>query len=114
MAGKEKSFMERTTKEKVLTMLEHVNDDITFDELIYKLEFMKAVEQGIREADAGMLIDDEEVWAELEAEDAADEAEVDSNGSQRSPRRPRVHRAARGTNKRTHVSAKNQGRRKKS
>jgi hypothetical protein len=59
---------QKTIKEKVLSMVQRSDDGITYDELIYKLEFMKAVEQGIWEADHGMGIDDDEVWAQLEAE----------------------------------------------
>lgn len=58
-----------TVKEKVLAMIQRLGDDVSYDELIDKLEFMKGVEQAIWEADHGMLIDDDEVWAQLEAEE---------------------------------------------
>jgi hypothetical protein len=99
-----------TTKDKVLAMIQRLGIDVTYDDLIYKLEFMKAVEQGIEEADRGLLIDDDQVWAELEAEDAADQAIVDANGDRRPTRHPQARREANGAKKRTKILAKNQGR----
>ena len=98
-----------TIKEKVLAMIQRLDDDVTYDALIDKLEFMKGVEQAIWEADHGMLIDDEEVWAQIEAEDAAENAKVDANGAARPARPPAVHRGTGVAKKRTKIRAKDQG-----
>lgn len=101
-----------TTKEKVLAMIQRLGNDITYDDLIYKLEFMKSVEQGIREADQGLGMDHDEFMAQLEAEDAADQAEMDAKGANRVGRDKGVYREN-GTAKRSKVRAKSQGGRKK-
>jgi len=61
-----------TTKEKVLAMIQRQGSDITYDELIYKLEFMKAVEESLN--DPTPPTDHDEFMAQLEAEDAAHQA----------------------------------------
>ena len=98
-------------KEKVLAMIQRLGDDVTYDELIDKPEFMKGVEQAIWEADHGMLIDDEDVWAQLEAEDAAKSDKVDTNGAARPARRSTVHRGTGVTNK-THKGTRKRSRRR--
>jgi hypothetical protein len=81
-----------TTKERVLAMLERQHNGITYDELIYKLEVMKSVEQGIRDADEGRLMDHDEFMAELEAEDEALKAEMGAKSKKRTARNPGVYR----------------------
>jgi hypothetical protein len=93
-------------------MIERQEKNITYDDLIYKLEFMKAVEQGIREADQGLGMDHDEFMAQLEAEDAAKDAQVDANGAGQSARNRGAHRAN-GAKKRPRVRESDQGGRKK-
>jgi hypothetical protein len=102
----------KTTKEKVLAMIQRQDNNITYDDLIYKLEFMKTVEQGIREADQGLGMDHDEFMAQLEAEDAAKNAQMDANGAGQSARNRGSHRAN-GAKKRPIVRETNQSGRKK-
>ncbi|MBX3421743.1 MAG: hypothetical protein KF752_09335 [Pirellulaceae bacterium] len=59
-----------TTKEKVISLLESLEDDVALEVVIDRLYFLRKVELGIAQADAGEVIGHEEFMDELEAEDA--------------------------------------------
>ncbi len=54
-----------TTKELVLKAIEDLPDDADIDEVVERLYFLHALEQSIREADAGELIPHEEVQRQV-------------------------------------------------
>ena len=97
-----------TTKAKVLAMIQRLDEDVTYDDVLYELGFMKHVEQGLNEADQGLGMDDDEFMAQLEAEDAADLPQLDANGAKRPSRDKGAHRTN-GTKKRPQVRTKAQG-----
>jgi hypothetical protein len=103
-----------TVKAKVLAMIRRLGDDVTCDELIEKLEVMRKIEQATWQADHGMGIDDADFWAQLEAGDGADQAQVAANGSSRPARHPQVHRGPGVARKRPKTRAKGTSRGKSS
>jgi hypothetical protein len=103
----------KTIKEKVLAMIQRLGDDATYELLIYKLEFMKAVEEGIRQADAGNVIDDKDFWEHFEALDGSNHVPLVVERAQRSPDDSRPDRARNGKKAREAVHRKDPNHRKK-
>jgi predicted transcriptional regulator len=60
-----------TSKEKAISVIQTLADDISLDEFIDRLYLLRKIEIGIAQADAGELTDHDEFFDELEAEDAA-------------------------------------------
>ena len=56
------------TKARILEVIEQLPDDVSIDQVIAKLHFLERVSEGLREADAGEVIDHEELKKELLAE----------------------------------------------
>jgi hypothetical protein len=104
--------MNMTNKQLILQMVERWPEDIPLERALYHMGVLQAIVQGLQQADQGLLIDDDEVWAKLEAEDAADQAQMDANGSRRSARHPSAHRPSNGAKKRPKVPERNPGRSK--
>ena len=84
-----------TRKERILAMIQRLEDDVSFDEVIYKLEFLQNLEEAIREADQGLGMDHDEFMAQLEAEDAAEQAALDAKSTKGPARDQKVHRPIR-------------------
>jgi predicted transcriptional regulator len=59
-----------TTKEKAISVIESLDDDVSLDEVIDRLYLLRKIELGIAQADAGDVMEHDEFMAELEAEDA--------------------------------------------
>lgn len=59
-----------TTKEKVLSVINSLDENATLDDVIDRLYLVRKIELGIAQADAGDLIDHETFMSELEQEDA--------------------------------------------
>ncbi len=58
-----------TTKEKVLSVINSLDESATLDEVIDRLYLLRKIELGIAQADAGDVIEHDEFMAELERED---------------------------------------------
>ena len=58
-----------TTKEKVLSVINVLDDNASLDEVIDRLYLLRKIELGIAQADAGDVIEHDEFMAELERED---------------------------------------------
>ncbi|MEI8374151.1 MAG: hypothetical protein WCJ35_15110 [Planctomycetota bacterium] len=58
-----------TTKEKVLSVIELLDEKATLDEVIDRLYLVRKIELGIAQADAGDIMDHDKFMAELEQED---------------------------------------------
>jgi hypothetical protein len=54
-----------TPKERVLRVINKPPDDATVDDVLYRLEFLRSIEQGAKEADLGLGIEHEEVFRQL-------------------------------------------------
>ena len=57
-------------KEKIIRMINGLNDDVTYDRVIYHLSLMREIEVSLEQADRGEVIDHDEVMAQSEVEDA--------------------------------------------
>lgn len=60
-----------TTKEKVIQVMESLEDDVTLDEIIDRLYLLRKIELGVAQADAGDVMDHDRFMDELEREDAS-------------------------------------------
>jgi predicted transcriptional regulator len=54
-----------TIKDEARKMVESLAEDATWDDLMYQIYVRQAIEDGIRDADAGRLTDTEQVRAEF-------------------------------------------------
>jgi hypothetical protein len=59
-----------TTKDKVMSVLESLDDDASLDEVIDRLYLLRKVELGIAQADRGEVVEHDQFIDELQAEDA--------------------------------------------
>ncbi|MBA7547799.1 hypothetical protein ES705_40235 [subsurface metagenome] len=55
----------KTVKQNVIETINHLPDDVTYNDIIEKIRFMQEVEEGIKQADEGKLITHEEVERSL-------------------------------------------------
>ena len=58
-----------TTKEKVLSVINTLDENASLDEVIDRLYLLRKIELGIAQADAGDVIEHDQFMAELEQED---------------------------------------------
>jgi hypothetical protein len=59
-----------TSKEKAISVIRSLADDVSIDELIDRLYFLRKIELGIAQADSGDVMEHDAFMNELEAEDA--------------------------------------------
>ena len=57
-----------TTKEKILAAVETLPDDVSYDEAIERIQFVRKVEEGLAQAERGEGIEHEEFMRQLLAE----------------------------------------------
>jgi predicted transcriptional regulator len=67
-----------TRKEKILRMVQKLPDDVTYDQVMYHLDVMSAIERGLEQAERGEGMDHDDLIASLEEEDAKDQARLDA------------------------------------
>jgi predicted transcriptional regulator len=65
-----------TNKQRILQMVERWPEDISFDEAIYHVYALKKIDAGLRDLDAGLVHDHDEVFDALERECDEEENEV--------------------------------------
>lgn len=58
-----------TVKSSVLDVLNVLPDDATWEEVLYRLEVRRQLEQAVAEADEGLFLSHDDVFRELEAEE---------------------------------------------
>jgi predicted transcriptional regulator len=58
-----------TTKDKVLSVMNSLDENASLDEVIDRLYLVRKIELGMAQADAGDVIDHDQFMAELEKED---------------------------------------------
>jgi hypothetical protein len=58
-----------TTKEKVLSIIESLDENATLDDVIDRLYLVRKIELGIAQADAGDVIEHDALMSELERDD---------------------------------------------
>jgi len=59
-----------TTKEKAISLIQTLDDDVSLDDVIDRLYLLRKIELGIAQADAGDVMEHDEFMDELEVEDA--------------------------------------------
>ena len=59
-----------TTKEKAISLIQTLNDDVSLDDVIDRLYLLRKIELGISQADSGDVMEHDKFMDELEAEDA--------------------------------------------
>ncbi len=59
-----------TTKEKVLSVINSLDENATLDEVIDRLYLLRKIELGIAQADAGDVIEHDAFMSQLERENA--------------------------------------------
>jgi len=69
LASEDDLYEDMTTKEKVLSVIELLDEKATLDEVIDRLYLVRKIELGIAQADAGDIMDHDKFMAELEQED---------------------------------------------
>ncbi len=57
-----------TTKQRIIRVIESLDDDASVDEIIDRLYLLRKIELGIAQADDGDVIEHEQFLEELEAE----------------------------------------------
>ena len=58
-----------TTKEKVIRLIESLDDNASLDDMIDRLYLLRKIELGLAQADAGEVMPHQQFMKELEAED---------------------------------------------
>ena len=58
------------SKDKAIAVINSLDDNVTLDDVIDRLYFVRKIELGIAQADAGDVMEHEQFMAELEREDA--------------------------------------------
>ena len=59
-----------TTKEKAISVIQSLDDDVSLDDVIDRLYLLRKIELGLAQADAGEVVEHDRFMDELEAEDA--------------------------------------------
>ncbi len=54
-----------TTKEKILTVIESLDDDVSIEQAIDRLYLLRKIETGIQQADADEGVEHEEIMEQL-------------------------------------------------
>jgi predicted transcriptional regulator len=57
-------------KDMAISVISSLRDNATLDDVIDRLDLVRRIELGMAQADAGDVVDHEELMAELEREDA--------------------------------------------
>jgi hypothetical protein len=85
--------MER--KQLIQRMIEKLPEDVSYDRVMYHLAVMKAVETGMQEIERGEGIDHDELFDELEQEDAFNKDLLVPTSEARSPGNSSPHKRTR-------------------
>ena len=87
-----------TPKQNVLRFVATLPDDVTYDRIAYHLDVMRAIEQGEADIKRGAVIDHDELFDELLAEDAESQNRLERAGKTRPERNSSSHRKKRPAN----------------
>jgi hypothetical protein len=60
-----------TTKEKIISVLAGLNDDVSIEQAIERLYLLRKVEIGLEQVNAGDVLDHDEFMKQLENEEAS-------------------------------------------
>jgi hypothetical protein len=83
-----------TRKKQIVRLVNRLDDDVSFDQVIYHLTVMRDIEVGMEQIQRGEVIDHDEVFDKLLAEDGQEKAGL-VRPRQRQPQGDKApHRAA--------------------
>lgn len=81
-----------TPKEDALAFVQRMSDDVTIDEVIYKLELYTKVQTGLQQVNRGQFIDHDSLFDELLKDDAQETPDLVAKSKKRSGRTKEGHR----------------------
>nr|MCH1922445.1 hypothetical protein [Shewanella ferrihydritica] len=55
----------RSAKEASLKLIERLNDDVTYEEIMYELNFLQKIDRGLRDVEEGNVTSHEQVKEEF-------------------------------------------------
>ena len=55
----------RSAKEASLKLIERLNDDVTYEEIMYELNFLQKIDRGLRDVEEGNVTPHEQVKEEF-------------------------------------------------
>jgi hypothetical protein len=87
-----------TRKQKILQLIEKLPDDVTYGRVIYHIGVMRAIEIGLEQAERGEVIDHDELFAQLQAEDEEAQNRLVGSGKRGSEKNSTIHRKGRAAN----------------
>jgi hypothetical protein len=79
------------TKQKMLDVIQRMPEDATIDDAIYRLNFLKAVAEGLRDSEQGKGMEHEAFFQELENEEKS-KVNLDAPRPKRPSRNKEPHR----------------------
>jgi predicted transcriptional regulator len=85
------------SKQKILDVIQRMPEMATIDDAIERLQLLKAVAEGLRDAEEGLVHDHDSVFEELLNDDAQIQNGVERPGKMGSPRAASAHRKDRAT-----------------
>jgi hypothetical protein len=81
-----------TRKQKILYMIEKLPEDVSYEQVLYKLSILQDIEISLEQAARGEGIDHDELFDRLEAEDAEAKNHLDASRNRSSRSVSRVRR----------------------
>lgn len=81
-----------TAKEKVLALLERMPDDMSMAQLRYRLDVLRAIEEGLEDIRLGRVVDHDELFDELLKDDEASQGNLVRKRGGRPSTNPGAHR----------------------
>lgn len=87
-----------TNKQKMQNLVGNMPEEITWHEVLYRVNLLIGVEQGLADCREGRLIDHDELFDRLEKEDEESQAALVGKSRKRPSRTKSVHRAGRPKN----------------
>ena len=91
-----------TNKQRIMRMVERFDDDITFEQALDRMYVMKEIMEGIKEAEAGLGVDHDELFDELErlCDEEVAQTHLAAEGAKISEGARSSHRRSRASGKR--------------
>jgi hypothetical protein len=90
-----------TAKQKILSLINKLDENATIDQAIDELYFLKKLERALEQADSGDVMDHDEFMRELQDEDEESSAGMDHRGANGPQSNKKVHRPRRAPNRKT-------------
>lgn len=81
-----------TNKERILRLVSKLDDNVSIDEVIYKLDVMKNIQIGLEQLDRGEFTEHEEAFRELLKDEAEKPDSLVAASDRRSRGNKKVHR----------------------